>query len=664
MNTRSVARISCERPLNLTVADRIESALIDPATDLLLIEFRGNPETEGAEVDQILAADPLIDRLRNLLREMEKGTKPVVALLSEPIGGLQFEIALACHVRFSSVETTILNFPWLKYGLMPILGGTQRLPRICGIELAARVLLQTGTLTGADAVASGLLEAKNGPLPEPAIEWAETHPRPMQPWDRLPQELSSTNSQAPSNRRLLEKIYLRLRNHVPPEEAAPAAILRCIYDGLERSIDAGIRVESEQWSLVRRSRSTLNRIKTLHIAKQKAIGRVTNQPEPIKRIGVLGAGLMGTGIAYTAARAGYIVQVVEISQEASDRSLQRMKRIAQQDANSGLFGEDALIDLLKRVHWASEVGALSGCDFIVEAIFERPALKMTQLAAIAALADQKATIASNTTTLPISDLASACKHPERFLGTHFFAPVDRMELLEIVAGEKTAPETINRALLFASTLRKAPIVVRDGPGFFTSRVVAAYLQEALFMIREGASPWMIDNVAQNAGMILGPLTMADLMPLDLLADIFESLAIYQRGSAKDAAESVKILKEFISRSRLGKKAGAGIYDYDALHQRADWPELGNLFAPAIYPPVPDEIESRLFVIQTIEALRAMREGIIGDAGMADLASVLGWSYPAGRGGVMGYIDFIGGAEFERVRSRLQEEFGDRFMMPG
>jgi 3-hydroxyacyl-CoA dehydrogenase / enoyl-CoA hydratase / 3-hydroxybutyryl-CoA epimerase len=216
MNTRSVARISCERPLNLTVADRIESALIDPATDLLLIEFRGNPETEGAEVDQILAADPLIDRLRNLLREMEKGTKPVVALLSEPIGGLQFEIALACHVRFSSVETTILNFPWLKYGLMPILGGTQRLPRICGIELAARVLLQTGTLTGADAVASGLLEAKNGPLPEPAIEWAETHPRPMQPWDRLPQELSSTNSQAPSNRRLLEKIYLRLRNHVPP----------------------------------------------------------------------------------------------------------------------------------------------------------------------------------------------------------------------------------------------------------------------------------------------------------------------------------------------------------------------------------------------------------------------------------------------------------------
>lgn len=645
------------------VADSIESALVDPRKHVVLIEFRCSPETEGVEVDQLLAADPLIDRLRNLLREMEKGAKPVVALLSEPVGGLQFEIALACHIRFASVETTILDFPWLKYGLMPVLGGTQRLPKICGIELAAKVLLQTGALTGADAAASGLLEVKNGPLFEPAVQWAETHAGSAQPWDRLSQELSPSYSQAPSNRQLLEKIYLRLRDHVPPEEAAPAAILRCIYDGLERSIDAGIRLESEQWAIVRRSRSTLNRVKTLHIAKQKATSRVTNRPAPIKHIGVLGAGLMGTGIACTAAKAGYEVIVVEISQEASNRSLQRMKRIAQQDANSGLFGLGGSTDWLKRVHWASEVAAFSNCDFIVEAIFERSALKKTQLAAIASLADQNATIASNTTTLPISDLASACTHPERFLGTHFFAPVDRMELLEIVVGEKTAPETINRALLLARSLQKTPIVVRDGPGFFTSRIVAAYLQEALFMVREGVSPWMIDNVARNAGMILGPLTMADLLSLDLLADIFESLAIYQRGVARNARESVKILKEFTSRSRLGRKAGAGLYDYKASNERADWPELGNLFAPAVSPPVPDEIESRLFVIQTIEALHAMREGIIDDAGMADLASVLGWSYPAARGGVLSYMDFIGRHEFERERSRLQEKFGDRFMMP-
>ena len=178
---------------------------------------------------------------------------------------------------------------------------------------------------------------------------------------------------------------------------------------------------------------------------------------------------------------------------------------------------------MNRVRWAPEIAVLARCDFIIEAIFERANLKKTKLAEIAELADPAATIASNTTTLPISDLALACRRPERFLGTHFFAPVDRMELLEIVVGEKTAPATIERALLLAKALEKTPMIVRDGPGFFTSRVVAAYLQEALFMVREGISPWMIDNVAQNAGMVLGPLTVADLMSLDLLVDIFESL---------------------------------------------------------------------------------------------------------------------------------------------
>jgi 3-hydroxyacyl-CoA dehydrogenase/enoyl-CoA hydratase/3-hydroxybutyryl-CoA epimerase len=241
--------------------------------------------------------------------------------------------------------------------------------------------------------------------------------------------------------------------------------------------------------------------------------------------------------------------------------------------------------------------------------------------------------------------------------------VDRMELLEVVVGEKTAHATVERALLLAKTLQKTPVVVRDGPGFFTSRVVAAYLQEALLMVREGISPWTIDNVARNAGMVLGPLTMADLMSLDLLVDIFETLARYQRGTAVDARESVKILKEFTSRSRLGRKSGAGIYEYDSRQERVDSNESRNLFAPAIVQSASDEIERRLFVTQTIEALHAVQEGIIEDAAMADLASVLGWSYPACRGGVITYRDRMGRQDFERVRIRLQEKFGQRFAMP-
>jgi 3-hydroxyacyl-CoA dehydrogenase/enoyl-CoA hydratase/3-hydroxybutyryl-CoA epimerase len=664
MNSESEARILCERPLDSKFADRIEATLSDPAISVLLIEFHTLPETERFEVDQILDEDPLIDRLRNLIRKMEQGPKTVAALVSRSIGGLQLEIALACHVRFASSGTIRLGYPWLKYGLMPILGGTQRLPRLCGIELAARLLLQAETVSVSEEAASGLFEVKDHNLPEAAMEWAEAHPKPMQAWDRVPQELSLTYSQTSSNRQLLEKIYLRLRRGATPEEAGPTAILHCLHDGLERSFDAGIRLEAEQWSAVRRSRSTVNRANTLHLARQKILHRVANHEASIKRVGVLGAGLMGTGIAYTAARAGYEVLVVDVSHEASERSLQRMKTIARRETDAGLLKDETPADLLRRVRWYPEIAVLEQCDFIIEAIFEDPELKKTKLAEIAALADPATTIASNTTTLPISDLALACNRPERFLGTHFFAPVDRMELLEIVVGERTASETTDRALALAKRLEKTPIIVRDGPGFFTSRVVAAYLQEALFMFSEGISPWAIDNVARNAGMILGPLTVADLMSLDLLANIFESLAQHQRGAARDAAGSAKILREFTVQSRLGRKSGAGIYEYDPRQKRVDSTALRNLLAPTARQPFPGEIEERLFVIQTVEALHAMHEGIIEDAATADVASVLGWSYPAARGGVLTYPEYIGREEFERVRGGLQDKFGNRFAMPG
>ena len=519
MSSGNNTRILCERPLDSNFADHLEAALSDPAIGVLLIEFQARPETEKLEVDQILAADPLIDRLRSLIRQMEQSPKPVAALVTESIGGLLLDIALACHVRFASIGTISLDYPWLEFGLMPILGGTQRLPRLCGIELAARLLLEARKVSISEMAASRLFEVKDLPLAEAAVEWAEAHPKPVQPWDRAPQELSLTYSQTLWNRQLLEKIYLKLRRRVAPEEAAPAAILRCLHDGLERSMDAGVRLEAEQWSMVRRSRSTVNRVKTLYVGRQKTLRRVAKTEGSIQRIGVLGAGLMGTGIGYTAARAGYQVTIVDVSPQASERSLQQMMNMARQDAHSGWLKEDTS-DLLKRVHWDPGIAALAPCDFIIEAIFERAELKKTKLAEIAALADPAAIIASNTTTLPISDLATACHHPERFLGSHFFAPVDRMELLEIVVGEKTASETTDRAIQLAKALKKTPIIVRDGPGFLTSRVVAAYLQEALFMVREGISPWTVDNVAQNAGMILGPLTVADLMSLDLLTHNF------------------------------------------------------------------------------------------------------------------------------------------------
>jgi len=663
MSKASTFPIICDQPPDNGFADRLESELTRPGAEVVLIEFRTRAGGELAEVDQILRDDSLMSRLRVILRKMEQQSIPTVALVPESLGLLQFEIALACHARFASAGKISLRFPWNKYGLMPLLGGTQRLPRLVGIELASRILLLGEGLTIAQLVAPGLFNLADGEIRKSATEWATVNRTYRQPWDRNPGAIEVTHSQARANRSILEKAYLRLRERVTPEEAAPTAILRCLQEGLERSFDSGLRLETEVWASVRLSHSTKNRVRIFRVTQPKARSGAVTKRNPFRRLGIVGAGQMGTGIACVALRSSCDVVLVDFAQAALDRALDRIQKRAELDSaaeGTAAYRPDGFKGL---IHPSTSVDALAQCEFVVEAIFERIDLKKAALAEISAVVDSRAILGSNTTTLPISDLALAVRNPERFLGTHFFAPAERMELLEIIRGETTSSETIDYALQLAGQMRKIPVIVRDGPGFFTSRVVMAYVQEALLMLREGISPWFVDNVAQNAGMPLGPLTVADLTSLDLLANIFESLANHGRGTACCALDSLEILRQLTARSRLGRKTRAGIYDYDANYERLEWPELKLVYPPAAAEPVSLEIEQRLFVSQAIEASNALNEGIIADPAMADLASVLGWSYPAARGGVLGYIEFIGPDTFERVRQKLQRKFGNRFERP-
>jgi 3-hydroxyacyl-CoA dehydrogenase / enoyl-CoA hydratase / 3-hydroxybutyryl-CoA epimerase len=663
MSNGSTASVVCDQPAGIEFVDRLENELARPGAEVVLIEFRTREDGELKEVDEILHNDSLISRLRITLRKMEQQSIPVVALVPESLGLLQFEIALACHARFASDAKVSLGFPWNRYGLMPILGGSQRLPRLVGIELAARILLQGESLTIPELAATGLFYLAGGGIRESATEWATNSPGYRQPWDRASNVAEATYSQAPANRSILEKIYLRLRERVTPEEAAPTAILRCLQEGLERSFDSGVRLEAEAWSSVRFSGSTNNRVKIFRVTRPRALSRVTRTANRFNRIGVLGAGVMGTGIACAAARSRCNVILVDTAQAPLDRALERIGKLAKPGSGTGVTAVDQPGDFSELIHASTSIDALAQCEFVVEAIYERSDLKKAALAEISAVVDPEAALASNTTTLPISDLATAVSNPERFLGTHFFAPADRMELLEIVKGERTSSQAVARALQLAELMRKTPIIVRDGPGFFTSRVVMAYIQEALLMLREGISPWLIDNVAQNAGMLLGPLTVADLTSLDLLANIFDSLSNHGRGMAREAPESLEILRQFTMRSRLGRKTRAGIYDYDPKYDRVDWPDLKHVYAPSPTDPVPMEIEQRLFVSQAVEASHALYEGIIEDPAIADLASVLGWSYPPARGGVLSYVEFVGADAFERIRQRLQRKFGNRFAVP-
>jgi 3-hydroxyacyl-CoA dehydrogenase/enoyl-CoA hydratase/3-hydroxybutyryl-CoA epimerase len=647
--------IRCDQPLSPEFAGQLEAALKDPEIESIQIEFHPEPDDPDQELERLISDDQPIQRLRRLLRQMEETGKPVVAWIESTVADLRLEIALSCHERIASDGSFEIRYSWLRYGVMPMLGGTQRLPRLTNLQIAARVLLFGESVPffelASESKNSGFKIRDQPAFGEAFSEYSDSKGLARQPWDR--NERSSLESQSLAVRQELEQIYLKLRRRNSPEDAASTAILRCFQGGLERTFDAGLRLEAEQWNVVRHSKSTLNCLKTLYFANRKA-RRAGDEGDPIRTLGVLGAGLMGTGIAFTAARAGLRVVLVEINEKARELAQSKIMKIAESDPI--IRRRASISQLAALIRPSADIADFADCDFIVEAIFEQVDLKKSMLKQIADLTP--AILASNTTTLPITDLATACRAPDRFIGTHFFAPVDRMALEEIIPGRETSDQTLQQARRLAIQLGKSPVVVHDGPGFFTSRVVMAYVQEALFLLSEGVAPSLIDNVAQNAGMPIGPLAMADLTALNLLENIFETLAAHHRGSARWAARTLGILREFTSRSRFGRKNLGGVFNYAP--ERNDWPELSAIFPPSSKSPSPEEIEHRLFAIQTIEALHSIKEGIIEDPSMADLASVLGWSYPAFRGGVISYRET---PNFDGICADLTGKFGERFEIP-
>ncbi len=611
----------------------------------LLVRLREGPP----QIENFLNAKAYADRFRAALRRLEQREAPFLAIVEGDLCGFAFELALCCHARFFSDPAIRAWFPLIRYGSIPVLGTTQRLPWLVGPDKTVQVLLFEGGLVAAD-IGEVLPRAASGGNPmQGAKEWAHRNPKPRQPWDIGAR--SAFHSQELPVRRLLEKSYLRLREKFPPEDEVFSSLLRCFHDGWERSFDAGLKIEAEEVRRLEKSLVARNRERIYCSLRQQASRNLPVVESAVLKLGVLGSGLMGTGIALTAARAGCDVRLFDTSTEALTRSKQKL--LKQTDGPA----------VVERIVFLEKIEGIADADFVIEAAFERLGLKKDILKTLSELVGPSTVLASNTTTLPISSLAEACPAPGRVIGTHFFSPVERMELVEIIMGSATSEETLNRALGLSRVLGKVPIVVRDGPGFYTSRVVMAYAQEAFFLVHEGISPTLIDNVARNAGMPIGPLAMADVLSLDLHLDIARSLAAHGRGSARYAGQTVEILSAFVGRNRLGRKTGGGIYDYPENNKPMVWPGLANLFPQRAEPAAPEIIAQRLFVIQTLETLSALKEGIIREPDTADLASVLGWGYPAFKGGPMGYIDYLGGDQFERIRANLEKQFGERFDAP-
>jgi 3-hydroxyacyl-CoA dehydrogenase/enoyl-CoA hydratase/3-hydroxybutyryl-CoA epimerase len=617
----------------------------DAQVEGIILEFSEDSPDPVDELQLLLTGDNLIDPLREALRALETQPKPLVGLIHRQLDGLAFEVALACHQRFVSKPDATFRWSWSDLGLLPALGTGRRLSHLAGLEKAVQTLL-----FGASLSPETLSGISDGNGRKAAEAWIKDHPKPVQPWDEIDITRSPLFSQTLTNRDILQRAYLQLRKRTSAGDGAGSLLLDSFHDGLERTFTAALRVERVASQKARALVSTKNRIYVQELRRQ-AVQRANSQTETVEVVGVMGAGLMGTGIALSALLAGRQVVLFEVDAEAAKRSSSRIQKVLSQRAG----------DLFSRLQLTQQLDDLSRSEFVIEAVFERFDVKTDLLKRVSSVLPKQAIVASNTTTFPISELATAIQDPGQFIGTHFFAPVEQMELLEIILGHQTTGATLNRALALAKALGKTPVVVKDGPGFYTSRVVMAYVQEALFMLAEGASPSLVDQCARNAGMIIGPLAMADLTSLELLADIFRNLLKHGRGAAAESAPTLEILSRFVSAGRRGRKAGAGIYDYPSPTERVEWPSLTDWFPRS--PHSEAEITDRLFYIQTVETLHTLKEGIIADPETADLASVLGWRYPVYRGGPMRFLKDVGEERFEATRRNLEAKFGRRFGLP-
>jgi len=653
----------------------VDAAVSDPAVTGIVISSAKRDFLAGGDIDEIYSAaspEAVIANVRDIgacLRRMERAGKPVAAALNGSALGGGLELALACHYRVAADDPRLrIGLPESTLGLIPGAGGTQRLPRLIGIAAASKLMLDGKAVNVHEAKSLGIIDAivPADELLEAARVWVLSHSNVVQPWDAKGFRYRDFEPQSREGRWFFFYGWPKLRGKSPAGDLAPGALLHVLAQGLERGIDAGLEIEARYFGMVAASPSAKNRIRTSFMAANAArklarrpVGEATFEP---RRVGVIGAGLMGAGVALVCARAGLQTVLIDTTDEAAQRGKARIAKTFDGAVERKLMTPEARDAALARLEAGSNMAALAGCELVVEAVVESAEVKSQVFRKIAEAAGPQVLIASNTSSLSINALAKGLEQPANFIGLHFFAPVDRMQLVEVILGAETSPRTHAHALDFVKLLGKTAVVVNDGPGFYTSRVVAAYTREALTMLDEGVSPALIDNAAFIAGMPIGPLAMADLTSYDLLTDILSSLQREGRGTACESDKALSAAKKLVKAARVGRKGQGGVYDYPE-SGKVLWAGLSEVFPPLQQQPEADEVVQRLMHVQSLETIHAIDEGIAEDAMEIDLASVLGWSYPAWRGGVLAHVDDTGLKEFVGQCDVLAERHGRRFLSP-
>lgn len=604
------------------------------------------------------------------MRQLELSTKPVVATINGLALGGGLEIALACNYRImTNHPKNRIGLVECSVGLLPGAGGTQRFLRMLGARKSIEYITQSRKLTAEQALKDKLVNELCSPeedIISLAKAWILKHPEVKQPWDEkrfvvpgtpngIGQVSGVTEFYSVSN----AMAYKTTHGNMPNIKN----VLSALYHGSSTGIDKALEVEARYFvdTLFRKETKNIIRASFIFIgdaARGKAKPKGF-EPVSYHKIGVLGAGMMGAGIAYVSAKAGLDVVLKDVSLEGAERGKGYASKIEQSKIEKGRSTQEKSAAILEHIIPSESVNDLKDCDLIIEAVFENEQLKNTVTKETEAVIKPEVIYASNTSTIPISTLAKASSKPDKFIGLHFFSPVDKMPLVEVIVGKETSDETLAAAIDYVTKIRKVPIVVNDGRGFFTSRVFGKFVNEGITMLTEGIPPAVIENVAKKIGMPVGPLAISDEVNLKLMLDIMAedpSLTDFEKELEKTISTIVHTHK------RPGKKEGRGFYEYPKGVKKYIWEEWSR-----IYPTVEDydegEIGRRLLFAMVIDSYKCLDSGVLNDPRDADIGSILGLGFPIHTGGVMSYIDYIGAQEFRDYAAVLANKHGERFQLP-
>lgn len=600
-------------------------------------------------------------------RALETMGKPVVAALNGLALGGGYELALACHRRIVVDDPkAVVGLPEVGVGLLPGSGGTQRLPRMIGAKNALEVLLDGKPYKPADALKLGLVDevVLADRLLDAAAAWLSTGPDPVRAWDKkgfsTPESRGMVNPEAAG---LFSTYAANVVERFGFNLPAPPAIVSCVFEGLQLPIERALAVEGKYFARLLTGPVARNIMRTTFISKQAA-AKGARRPKDVpaatfSKVGVLGAGMMGASLALVSAQAGLEVVLLDRDTVTAQKGKDYAAKTLAKQVEKGALDRAAADAVLARIQATETYADLAGAQLCIEAVFEDAKIKADVTKKAEAALGPDAIFATNTSTLPISTLAGASQRPEKFIGMHFFSPVERMELVEIIVGKKTSATTLAAALDFVAKLRKTPIVVNDSRGFYTSRVFQILINEGAAMLSEGVVPARIENAAKSAGFPVGPLALLDEVTIDLPIKIVETSRA-EEGADYAPAVGLPAMYKMRELGRTSRKSGAGFYEYPSDGKKRLWSGLSEAFPRAAEQPAQDELKTRILYSQAIETARCLEERVLETPQDADLGAVYGWGFPAWTGGTISYIDTVGLKQFVREADRLAQAYGPRF----